>query len=93
MLTSRTDVVGSLLRPPELLKAREDVSAGTITPSEFKAIEDWAVDEAIALQRLPCPVPVFGPISGPQIIRQLPIQRWTASWQMWLKFCAMKSPN
>ena len=50
MLTSHTDVVGSLLRPPELLKAREDVSAGTITPAEFKAIEDWAVDEAIALQ-------------------------------------------
>jgi 5-methyltetrahydropteroyltriglutamate--homocysteine methyltransferase len=50
MLTSHTDVVGSLLRPPKLLKAREDVSAGTITAAEFKAIEDWAVDEAIALQ-------------------------------------------
>ena len=51
MLTSHTDVVGSLLRPPELLKAREDVSDGTITAAEFKAIEDWAVDEAIALQQ------------------------------------------
>ena len=50
MLTSHTDVVGSLLRPPELLKAREGLSAGTITAAEFKAIEDWAVDEAIELQ-------------------------------------------
>jgi 5-methyltetrahydropteroyltriglutamate--homocysteine methyltransferase len=50
MLTSHTDVVGSLLRTPELLKAREDVAAGTITPAEFKAVEDQAVDQAIALQ-------------------------------------------
>ena len=50
MLTSHMDVVGSLLRPSELLKAREHVVAGTITAAEFKAIEDWAVNEAIALQ-------------------------------------------
>ncbi len=50
MITSHTDVVGSLLRPPELLKAREDVAAGTITPAEFKVVEDQAVDQAIALQ-------------------------------------------
>jgi 5-methyltetrahydropteroyltriglutamate--homocysteine methyltransferase len=51
MLTSHTDVVGSLLRPAELLQAREDVSDGTITPAEFKVIEDRAVDDAIALQQ------------------------------------------
>ena len=50
MITAHTDVVGSLLRPPELLRAREEVAGGHITPSEFKAIEDQAVDEAIALQ-------------------------------------------
>lgn len=50
MITAHTDVVGSLLRPPELLQAREDVTAGNITQAEFKAIEDQAVDEAIALQ-------------------------------------------
>ena len=50
MITSHTDVVGSLLRPPELLKARDDVAAGRITQAEFKAIEDRAVDEAITLQ-------------------------------------------
>jgi 5-methyltetrahydropteroyltriglutamate--homocysteine methyltransferase len=44
------DVVGSLLRPPELLRAREDVAAGRISQAEFKAIEDQAVDQAIALQ-------------------------------------------
>lgn len=50
MITLRADVVGSLLRPPWLLEAREDHSAGRITQAEFKAIEDKAVDEAIALQ-------------------------------------------
>src|SRR5712692_6726080 len=50
MITSHTDVVGSLLRPPELLKAREAFAAGRITPAEFKVIEDRAVDQAVALQ-------------------------------------------
>jgi 5-methyltetrahydropteroyltriglutamate--homocysteine methyltransferase len=44
------DVVGSLLRPPELLQAQEDVTVGRITRAQFKAIEDKAVDQAIALQ-------------------------------------------
>ena len=50
MITTHTDVVGSLLRPPELLKARNEVAAGKMTQTAFKAIEDQAVDEAIALQ-------------------------------------------
>ena len=50
MITSHTDVVGSLLRPPDLLRAREDVAAGRITCHQFKAIEDRAVDAAVALQ-------------------------------------------
>ncbi len=50
MITSHADVVGSLLRPPELLQAREEVAAGRISQTAFKAIEDRAVDEAIALQ-------------------------------------------
>lgn len=50
MITAHTDVVGSLLRPPYLLKAREDAAAGRISPAEFKRLEDKAVDEAIALQ-------------------------------------------
>ena len=50
MITAHADVVGSLLRPPELLKAREDIVAGSITQDEFKATEDRAVDQAIALQ-------------------------------------------
>ena len=49
-LTTRADVVGSLLRPPELLKAQEQLAAGTITAAQFKLIEDRAVDDAIALQ-------------------------------------------
>lgn len=50
MITAHTDVVGSLLRPPELLKAREQLAAGTIAPAVFKRIEDRAVDQAVALQ-------------------------------------------
>lgn len=50
MITARTDVVGSLLRPPELLKAQDDFAAGRITPAAFKVVEDQAVDQAIALQ-------------------------------------------
>ena len=50
MLTVHADVVGSLLRPPELLKAQEQLVTGTITAGQFKEIEDKAVDDAIALQ-------------------------------------------
>ncbi len=47
----RRDVVGSLLRPDYLKAARERHSAGELNDAAFKAIEDRAVDEAIALQR------------------------------------------
>lgn len=50
MIRLHTDIVGSLLRPPELLDAQKQFAAGTITAIEFRAIEDRAVDEAIALQ-------------------------------------------
>ena len=50
MITARTDVVGSLLRPAALLKARDDLAARRLAPAEFKRIEDRAVDEAIRLQ-------------------------------------------
>jgi 5-methyltetrahydropteroyltriglutamate--homocysteine methyltransferase len=50
VLAARTDVVGSLLRPPELLEARERLAAGELTHAAFKPVEDRAVDEALALQ-------------------------------------------
>jgi 5-methyltetrahydropteroyltriglutamate--homocysteine methyltransferase len=46
----KADVVGSLLRPPELLEARGRKLAGDIAPADYKRIEDAAVDGAIALQ-------------------------------------------
>ena len=49
LITGHSDVVGSLLRPPELLEARENVASGLNSQVEFKAIEDRAVDGAIAL--------------------------------------------
>jgi 5-methyltetrahydropteroyltriglutamate--homocysteine methyltransferase len=50
MITAHTDVVGSLLRPADLLQARKDREAGTITAARFKAVEDAAVDAAVKLQ-------------------------------------------
>ncbi|MDH3691108.1 MAG: cobalamin-independent methionine synthase II family protein [Gammaproteobacteria bacterium] len=50
MIESHTDVVGSLLRPAELLKAQQDLATGRISRPEFKVIEDRAVDAAVALQ-------------------------------------------
>jgi 5-methyltetrahydropteroyltriglutamate--homocysteine methyltransferase len=46
----RADVVGSLLRPPELKEARDRLERGDIRHVEFKKIEDRAVDDAIRLQ-------------------------------------------
>lgn len=50
MITAHADVIGSLLRPSELLKAQKQLAAGNITAAEFKQIEDRAVDDAVALQ-------------------------------------------
>jgi 5-methyltetrahydropteroyltriglutamate--homocysteine methyltransferase len=56
-LTARTeppfrgDHVGSLLRPKELLEAREDHAAGTIDDEALKAAEDQAITDVVALQQ------------------------------------------
>lgn len=47
---ARSDVVGSLLRPPELLDAQRRFAAGELPPAEFKRAEDAAVDWALDLQ-------------------------------------------
>jgi 5-methyltetrahydropteroyltriglutamate--homocysteine methyltransferase len=47
----RADHVGSLLRPPELLQAREDFGKQRITQEQLKEIEDRSVQAALALQR------------------------------------------
>src|SRR2546429_3325926 len=47
---ARAEVVGSLLRPEFLTTAREQLDSGEIDAARFKAIEDRAVDEAVAAQ-------------------------------------------
>jgi methionine synthase II (cobalamin-independent) len=47
----RADHVGSLLRPPELLQAREDHAAGRIDDAELRAAEDDAIRAVVDLQR------------------------------------------
>jgi 5-methyltetrahydropteroyltriglutamate--homocysteine methyltransferase len=46
----RADHVGSLLRPPEVLEAREDFAAGRISAEEKRAIEDTAIADVVKLQ-------------------------------------------
>src|SRR5438105_10867074 len=50
MVEARTDVVGSLLRPPELLEARGQRERAELTEPEFKRLEEAAVDAALRLQ-------------------------------------------
>src|SRR5579871_6912560 len=45
-----SEVVGSLLRLAYLTEARKQFEDGQLSAAEFKAMEDRAVDEAIALQ-------------------------------------------
>lgn len=45
-----SDVIGSLLRPQYLSKARDAFASGQLSAPDFKRIEDRAVDQAIAMQ-------------------------------------------
>ena len=47
----RADHVGSLLRPDNLLAAREDLAAGRITAGQLREIEDEAIAAVVAMQR------------------------------------------
>jgi 5-methyltetrahydropteroyltriglutamate--homocysteine methyltransferase len=46
----RADHVGSLLRPPDLLRAREDHAAGRIEAAELRRAEDAAIREVVHMQ-------------------------------------------
>jgi 5-methyltetrahydropteroyltriglutamate--homocysteine methyltransferase len=50
VITAHTDVVGSLLRPPELIEVRERFDRGEASDAELKRAEDRAVDAAVRLQ-------------------------------------------
>jgi 5-methyltetrahydropteroyltriglutamate--homocysteine methyltransferase len=50
VLEARADVVGSLLRPPALLAARDAFERGELSRDDLAGAEDRAVDEALALQ-------------------------------------------
>jgi 5-methyltetrahydropteroyltriglutamate--homocysteine methyltransferase len=47
----RVDLVGSLIRPPELKQARIDWFFNRISLDELRAVEDRLISEAIAMQR------------------------------------------
>ena len=46
----RADHVGSLLRPPELLAARDDFAAGRIDADQLRAVEDEAIAGVVKMQ-------------------------------------------
>jgi 5-methyltetrahydropteroyltriglutamate--homocysteine methyltransferase len=47
----RADHVGSFLRPPELLEARDKRKAGTITSEQLREVEDRAIREIVEFQQ------------------------------------------
>src|SRR6516225_8958990 len=47
----RADHVGSLLRPPELLRAREEFAAGRLSADRLRETEDSAIREVVRVQR------------------------------------------
>jgi 5-methyltetrahydropteroyltriglutamate--homocysteine methyltransferase len=47
---ARADIVGSLLRPPALQEARQQLNEGKISDAEMKAVEDAVIADHIALQ-------------------------------------------
>ncbi len=46
----RADHVGSLLRPPEVLKAREDRASGAIDAARLREVEDAAIRDVVRTQ-------------------------------------------
>ena len=46
----RADHVGSLLRPPQLLEAREKFAAGDLSADDLRSIEDDAIRDVVAMQ-------------------------------------------
>ena len=59
--SARAEHVGSMLRPPYLLEARAAYASGDLGAAQFKAIEDRAVREVVAMQEeAGCPVVTDG---------------------------------
>ena len=46
----RADHVGSLLRPPELVRARDEHAAGRLSADDLRAVEDEAIRDAVRKQ-------------------------------------------
>jgi len=47
----RADHVGSLLRPPELLRARSEHQAGRLSAAELRQVEDAAIRDLVRMQQ------------------------------------------
>jgi methionine synthase II (cobalamin-independent) len=47
----RADHVGSLLRPPELLRARSEHQAGRLSGKELRRVEDQAIRDVVRMQQ------------------------------------------
>ena len=51
ILPFRADHVGSLLRPPELLRARAEDQSGSLLTEELRRVEDDAIRDAVRTQQ------------------------------------------
>jgi 5-methyltetrahydropteroyltriglutamate--homocysteine methyltransferase len=47
----RDDHVGSLLRPPELLRTRSEHQAGRLSAEELRRVEDQAIRDVVRMQQ------------------------------------------
>ena len=47
----RAEHIGSLLRPPELLKARAEHGAGRVSPEQLRDMEDRVIRQILEKQR------------------------------------------
>src|SRR5690242_15590401 len=72
MITAHTDVVGSLLRPVALRKARDDWVAGHLSHAQFKSIADRTVEAAVTLHEA----------AGPDIVTDGEMRRLSFQSQM-----------
>ncbi|MBI2820412.1 MAG: 5-methyltetrahydropteroyltriglutamate--homocysteine S-methyltransferase [Acidobacteria bacterium] len=46
----RAEHIGSLLRPPELIRAHHDFAAGKLSPEDFRSLQDNCIREVVKLQ-------------------------------------------
>jgi len=66
----RVDHIGSLLHPPDLLRARAEHQAGRVSADELRRVEDRAIQDAVRMPffRSPFPLHQNKPRNAPEAL-------------------------